>query len=103
MSEYAATLSILYVTLIYVTLKRNLEARVKSWNWKRGLRTGFADGFASPFVLFLGRRHRYAYRHYDGLAIAWQEVGNDLHAAMTAEGVLVDEANKRQKVRSVTH
>lgn len=76
---------------------------MKSWSRKRGLRTGFADGFASPFVLFLGRRHRYAYRHYDGLAIAWQEVGNDLHAAMTAEGVLVDEANKRQKVRSVTH
>ncbi len=53
---------------------------------ERAFYEGFRDGFASPFLVFGGRRPRFTYRRDDTVEAAWREVGRLLNEAMESEG-----------------
>jgi len=60
---------------------------------RRAFGDGFAVGFTSLFAIFLPDAPRYSYRHYDSVARAWREVGDDLEEAMKAEECRIVEAS----------
>lgn len=69
---------------------RGRSATMSIKNNRTTIKSGFADGFCSPFLVFGRKATRFSYRKSDTIKDAWRVVGQEVELATRIEGRRID-------------